>query len=76
MKDHEEREKRWIRSDRFDAKQESEHAERLAKEARARATALKKFAADMSAANEAATHVVPAAPSVGAAVEAAMERAA
>lgn len=51
---------RLARRQAFDAKQETEHLEKEARIARARADALRKLEADASAAKEAAAHVVPA----------------
>lgn len=64
---------REMRTERFDDKQAWEHADKLARQARVRADGLKKLAADMGAAREAATHVVPAAPTVCAAVAVALQ---
>ena len=51
---------RLARRQAFDAKQETEHLEKEARVARARADALRKLEADASAAKEAVEHVVPA----------------
>jgi hypothetical protein len=53
-------EQRTLRENAFNLRQELEHAEKIARDACAKVAALKKHAADASAAFEAATHVVPA----------------
>lgn len=58
-------EERATRTAAFEAKQELEHLEAETKKAKAKVVALKKLAADASAAAEAATHCVPCAPTLG-----------
>jgi hypothetical protein len=56
----------------FNARQELEHAEKVARDARAHADRLRNLAAAASAAHEAATHVVPQRPTFEATLEAAI----
>jgi hypothetical protein len=56
----------------FKARQDLEHAEKVARDARARVDRLRSLAAAASAEHEAATHVVPPRPTFGATLEAAI----
>ena len=56
----------------FHARQDLKHAEKVARDARARADRLRNLAAAASAAHEAATHVVPPRPTFEATLEAAI----
>jgi hypothetical protein len=56
----------------FKARQDLEHAEKVARDARARADRLRSLAAASSAEHEAATHVVPPRPTFSATLEAAI----
>jgi hypothetical protein len=64
--------RREISTERFNAKQELEHAEKMAREARELADRLKQLAVQASASAAAATHVVPAPPTLGSVLERAM----
>lgn len=60
---------RAARTASFMANQEAEHLEAVARKAQEKTDALKKLAADASAAREAATHCVPCAPTIAAVIE-------
>jgi nickel-dependent lactate racemase len=59
----------------FDLNQVATHLEAVAAKAKAKVAAMRKLAADASAAHEAAVHVVPAEPTVGSFIGAAVDAA-
>lgn len=65
-------EQKAARSSAFDARQEQAHLDRLAREAKARSDAAAKLVSDMDKEDAAASHVVPAPPSLSERFEAAL----
>ena len=68
------KESRELARERFKARQEQEHHDRIEREARKRAEASKNWATEMSASEEAKSHIVPVHATIGDALAEALEK--